>query len=423
MKNQDKLVSEMLNGFDTLEEFAAGLTLTPGQKFKLSLQKLVVTLYRFFVLPFRKKVIHQFEADLKKLEAIRIEVPDHGLTAGPDNHYLTGEEIREFEQTGILGPFQAVGREQAIGLKELSMEAHRTDFGGKVFIGQEAREALKRHGDWSINKSGLFQALTVPELRELLREPAVAHRLASILGPDVICWRTQFIEKKPGDNGTFWHQNSAFQESSKGRKLTPTEDTSIPTIQLTVWVALTDVTVPNGAMRMIPGSFQDGRLERFYEFAASHTFDFLALMDKSRLDLALKAANFAAYEFTKAQAVFMAAMDRFPGIFKGNKIHDLTMKAGEAVIFTSLNMHASYSNTTEDDTRLAFIGRITSNSVKVYEGMEEDKYPTPEGYKNFSTAPISSIQLHGKDRFGHNRILEEPASPSSQPAPPETVTA
>ncbi|MEO1259506.1 MAG: phytanoyl-CoA dioxygenase family protein [Bacteroidota bacterium] len=406
MNNQSDTLKDMLNGFQSLEEFAGNLHLSPINRLKLFGYQFLIAIYQLLVLPFRKGLFLKLESDLKKRVNLSIEIPEHNLQAGPNNHYLSEDEIKAFQARGLTQPFRVISQENAKEIKELVEEAQANDFGGVNYIGADAKKAFQKHQAWGLEKSGLFQAQNISALRNLLERPEISHRLASILGEDVICWRNQFFVKKPGTQGTFWHQNVAFQESSKKRKLTPTESYCLPVVQLTAWIALTDVTIENGAMRMIPGSFQDGRLEKYYEFAVNHRIDFIASLDSKLKNLVLKAALFGSNEFIKAQAVFRGSLAQLGNFLEDNIIEDLTMRAGEAIIFTSLNMHGSYPNTSEEDTRFAFVGRFTTNSVKVFDGMERDIMATPEGYKSYSTLPLRCIQVHGKDEYGHNRILE-----------------
>ena len=56
---------------------------------------------------------------------------------------------------------------------------------------------------WKLDWSGVYQALRHQGLWNLTTAPAIAHRLASLLGDDMMSWRTQLFEKEPGAAGTF----------------------------------------------------------------------------------------------------------------------------------------------------------------------------------------------------------------------------
>src|SRR5215213_8681012 len=47
--------------------------------------------------------------------------------------------------------------------------------------------------------------LDISGLSKLISEPAIVRRFQAILGTDILCWRTEFFPKKPGDPGTGWH--------------------------------------------------------------------------------------------------------------------------------------------------------------------------------------------------------------------------
>ena len=63
-----------------------------------------------------------------------------------------------------------------------------------------------------------------------------------MIGPDILCWGTSFFIKEPR-NPAFvsWHQDSTYWGLD-------------PADVVTAWVALSDSTTENGAMRVIPGT-------------------------------------------------------------------------------------------------------------------------------------------------------------------------
>lgn len=63
-----------------------------------------------------------------------------------------------------------------------------------------------------------------------------------LIGPDVILWGSTFFHKPPGEQRTVpWHRDGRYWP------IKPLATTS-------VWIAVTDTTVENGCLRVIPGS-------------------------------------------------------------------------------------------------------------------------------------------------------------------------
>lgn len=65
------------------------------------------------------------------------------------------------------------------------------------------------------------------------------------------CMQTMFVTKKPGGNGSPWHQDE---------EAIPTRDRSLTG----VWIALSDATVDNGCLWVIPNSHHSGILYERY---------------------------------------------------------------------------------------------------------------------------------------------------------------
>lgn len=406
-KTQEEVLNEMQKGFDTLEDFCQQLELSLFQKLKIKTILLSVLFYKVFILPFQKKKKIYVQKKLESYQNMTLEVQRTHLKASEGNYYLSEEEIQNFEKEGIIKPFKVISPEEAAALKDEINDQFNKDFEGKSYLGDEITTILKKDNNWNLNSGGLYQALRLKKFRDLLRKPQISQRLASLLGEEVLCWRSQFFEKKPKSIGTFWHQNSLFREVGKDSKLVPTKKMDDPIVQLTAWIALTDVNIENGALRLMPGSFPDSRLEFMYNLAQDNLIFFLSQIPIKQLETPLKAALFSTGSFIRAQAIFSVVIRMLPDLFKNSEIMDLTMKAGECVLFTSSNIHASYPNTTEDNTRFAFVGRCTANHVKVFPNTNTTTYATAQGLKEFKLPEYSTFQIYGKDSFGYNKILKE----------------
>jgi hypothetical protein len=74
----------------------------------------------------------------------------------------------------------------------------------------------------------------------LIRHPAILDAVESVIGPDILCWSSTFFIKEARDPGfVSWHQDSTYWGLD-------------PADIVTAWVALSESTTENGAMRVIP---------------------------------------------------------------------------------------------------------------------------------------------------------------------------
>lgn len=83
--------------------------------------------------------------------------------------------------------------------------------------------------------------------RELAGRAEIADLVASLLGPEVDCFQSQFIFKNPGVIGQPWHQDSYYFKFDKQP-------------QVGVWVALSRATLENGCLWVAPGSHRSGEI-------------------------------------------------------------------------------------------------------------------------------------------------------------------
>jgi ectoine hydroxylase-related dioxygenase (phytanoyl-CoA dioxygenase family) len=87
-------------------------------------------------------------------------------------------------------------------------------------------------------------------LADLVRHPAILDTVECVLGPNLLAWSTSFFIKEARDPAyVSWHQDATYWGLSE------------PDV-LTAWLAFTDATVENGAMRMVPGSHGEQLVHR-----------------------------------------------------------------------------------------------------------------------------------------------------------------
>ena len=136
---------------------------------------------------------------------------------------LTEAAIRQYQEQGYYAPIRVMPRLQADALRARleQFEAGAGAMAGKV--------RQKSH-------------LLFTWLNDLVRHPRILDAVEDVIGPNILCWGSSYFIKEPRNPGfVSWHQDSTYWG------LEP------PTV-ITAWVALSDSTAANGAMRVIPRS-------------------------------------------------------------------------------------------------------------------------------------------------------------------------
>jgi non-heme Fe2+,alpha-ketoglutarate-dependent halogenase len=84
--------------------------------------------------------------------------------------------------------------------------------------------------------------LLLRSIAALIRDPRILDAVESLLGPDLLVWRSTLFGKPPRDPGyVAWHQDLAYWPLRDPRAVT-------------AWIALTDSTRANGCLAVVAGS-------------------------------------------------------------------------------------------------------------------------------------------------------------------------
>ena len=222
--------------------------------------------------------------------------------------------------------------------------------------------------------------LDINALSDLVTEPAIVKRFQALLGSDILCWRTEFFPKNPGDPGTGWHQveRYAIGEAQRGM-LEPTITTKEMPMELTAWIAFTPATIKNGCLKLIPGSH---RTWRYNEKGSTK-------WDDSSSENTFFGYN---YEELKLDPNWQADDEH---------VAHVEMEPGECIIFTARCIHGSNPNT-DNCQRMGFSVRVVPAHVKVYEGMTS----FDEFGHHFNLDRHASVLIAGEDGYGHNRLTD-----------------
>lgn len=402
----------MTDCYESLNSYWARTKLSTLQIIKTHCTAITITILKFVFKPVRAVFNNSFDLLANTDENLgNFDALGNKRKEGFGENYLTELEIQQFLKSGIHGPFRVLTTNEAENLANESDTLFQNHFHKTTAFGDDILNSLKASGDYSINYLGFFQGSKYRKIWDVLVHPKIAQPLQSILGDDILCWRSQFFEKKPGQEGTFWHQTGTFRESDAKPKLEPTTPTHPAIAQLSVWIALRDTNKETGCLRMIEGSFKDGRFERIVTNIQNDLFGYLMSLSYSEIIKSLKTIWYTTGNFKKAQLVFEKIKKEVPSLFENVIVRDLEMKAGEAIIFTSLNTHASYANTSKDCVRLALAGRYTRSDVHIFKHETISKLPTKKGNLPYSITKEPSIPVCGNPKHPktNNNIAKYPA--------------
>ncbi len=144
---------------------------------------------------------------------------------------LTRAQIQHFNENGFICPLDV--------FSEAEISQHRE------YFNQLMEKVLAEGGNgYSING----WHTRCPGIHDLITEDRILDYVQDLLGENLICWGTHYFCKLPGDEKQVsWHQDASYWPLS-------------PSKTVTVWLAIDDASVENGAMTVIPKSHLHGQI-------------------------------------------------------------------------------------------------------------------------------------------------------------------
>jgi non-haem Fe2+, alpha-ketoglutarate-dependent halogenase len=208
--------------------------------------------------------------------------------------------IEAFRRDGYCAPVRVMSADAARQYRE-ALEAH------------EAKAGQPLQGNLRHKTHLLFTWAD-----ELVHHSKILDAVEDVLGPDILCWTTNFFIKEAMSPGfVSWHQDSTYWGLD-------------PDDVITAWVAFTEVTPENGYMQVIPGS---------------HKVDQLPHVDTFHKDNLLSRGQEISVDVDKSKAVGLA------------------LHAGEMSLHHIKLVHGSDANRT-DDRRIGLAIRYIPTYVR-----------------------------------------------------------
>ena len=241
---------------------------------------------------------------------------------------LDASQVAAYQRDGYHFPIRIFSAQEA-GTLRRRLEAVESASGGKL----PPRMNQKPH-------------LLYTWLNDLIRHPRILDAVEDVLGPDLLCWSSQFFIKNAGDPGyVSWHQDGTYWGLSS------------PDV-VTAWVAFTPSKVESGCMRVVAGTQHQ---------KVPHTDTF-------------------------AEAILLSRGQEIAVEVKEGAAVDIQLEPGEMSLHHVLLFHASEPNRSSD-RRIGFAIRYIPASVYQTSGIRE-----------------SATLVRGTDRSGHFDLEQPPES-------------
>ena len=292
--------------------------------------------------------------------------------------FLSPAELAQFHRDGVIGPFDLCEPDE---MKKRWKRERLQLFDRSHAAYPDAPPA-----------SGVFnydRHLDNDFLSEVVCRPEIAHRMSSILGPDVLCWRSEFFVKYPGDEATDWHQADTFGGANgvphirwpNGSKFNGT---------LTAWIAFTDADIETACMRFVPGTQGD------LHYDESKGMDYAPQLNNKRV-IEGEVRGFFGYNWRDLQIDPNWQPDE-------SKAISMPCRAGQFLIFWSTTMHASHVHAGRtNNMRLAFAPRYVPTAVKIYENMRRTNTVEEFG-GSFPLEKYGSVIVSGRNDEPEHQI-------------------
>jgi non-heme Fe2+,alpha-ketoglutarate-dependent halogenase len=295
---------------------------------------------------------------------------------------LTEEQRRAFERDGCMGPFTLYSPEEMSAIVR-TVRAQVLNRKWAAYAGppESAIANYDRH-------------LDIGFLSDHICRPEIVERLLDILGDDILCWRSEFIPKPPGTEGTDWHQADTFEHASGEPQLVWPEDEKVGGT-INVWTAFTEATEENGCMLLVPGTHK----EMYYDESKGMTYDPQRNTDVVKDNTK---RGFNGYDYRALQKDPAWRPDE-------SKAVAMVMKPGEFIVFRSTLLHASKPNSTTDVHRLGYVARYVSGRVKVYPNTDVvSEFGGEISLEKYGTVPVSGRNLEPSNRVRTANLRGEP---------------
>lgn len=243
--------------------------------------------------------------------------------------HLSPTLIEKYHQEGICFPIRVMSPQEAIHYRA-KLEAFEVGKGSPI----SGIENKKTH-------------LLFTWANELIRHPPILDAVESVIGPNILCWASEFFTKAPGSkNFVSWHQDATYWGMSN-------DDI------VTAWLALSESNIESGCMRVI--------------------------LETHQAQIQHKETANDANLLSRGQEVSVA-VDETQAV-------DVILKPGEISLHHVLLFHSSKPNVSKD-RRIGFAIRYIPTHVRKTDGQDSATLVRgQDNYHHFELEPSPSADM------------------------------
>lgn len=160
---------------------------------------------------------------------------------------LGPEQQAFYRERGYFFPVRVLGGDEANDFRQ-RFETYLDQYSARL------NQLLPRDRRVYLSETHLF----LKWVYQIVALPSILDAVEAVLGPNILVWGTQWFPKAPGDRAyVSWHQDGTYWG------LHPPNVT-------TAWIALSESTVENGCMRVVPGTQRTPKLPQRETYAADN---------------------------------------------------------------------------------------------------------------------------------------------------------
>jgi non-haem Fe2+, alpha-ketoglutarate-dependent halogenase len=283
---------------------------------------------------------------------------------------FTPEQIRSFYEDGFIGPITLWTPEEMAEIRR------------KVDSVMERPSAVYPKAQNQLRD----RYIDAPEFWEIISTPKLTERLAQLLGPNMLVWRSQIFNKKSGDPEITWHQASTYMAEQRVKAtLEPSNLNQL--FQLTTWIAIDDAYYENGCMHFLKGTHR--------KMWSMHKGGNGFIGNPPELAKIIGGQG----RFAKAEGLTLEVP------ITQDMIASMPLKSGQAVIFTERCIHGSPPNNSPN-RRFGFVFRSIRTDVQVYR--QESIHEVTYLKEKYDLQNWGCALLRGEDKYHLNRMITPP---------------